>query len=188
MHDTGFRLPEEKRARLAQLYSPRGTEFGWDRAWAFSEEQRLEVADPEFSRAYHEGGVFESGGAGLASTIDDYYRFAQMLANGGELDGVRILAPGTVALMRRDHLGSMDRSGLWSMDGFGLGVGIVVDMAGKSGELGADGAYGWGGAAGTNFWIDPDSGVVGVFMVQSIPHQTTLSGRFRVLTYQALLE
>ena len=188
MRDTSFRIPENKRERLAQLYSPLNTTLGWDQPWQFSAEQRLEVADPAFSRSYFEESLFESGGAGLLSTTDDYLRFAQMLANDGILDGVRLLAPGTVDLLRRDHLQNMDRSNLWRMDGFGLGVGVVENTAEVSGELGADGSYGWGGAAGTNCWIDPENGIVGLFMVQSVPHQTTLSGRFRVLTYQALID
>jgi len=188
MTDTGFVVPKEKQARLTQLYSPVGTVLDWDTPWQFNTETLLEPADPELTQPYLDGSRFESGGAGLVSTMADYLRFALMLANEGELDGVRLLAPTTVEHMRSDHLHGIDSSGLWSMDAFGLGVGIITDTARRSGELGADGAYGWGGAAGTNFWIDPEEDIVGIFMVQSVPHQTPLAKLFRVLTYQALVD
>jgi CubicO group peptidase (beta-lactamase class C family) len=188
MRDTGFRVSAAQRPRLAQLYSPAGSTLAWDARWRYGDKTRLEVADPRFSAGYFDGSTFESGGAGLVSTTSDYLRFAQMLAGEGEVDGVRLLAPGTVRLLRRDQLNGLDSSELWGADGFGLGVGIVRDVAGRSGELGADGAYGWGGAAGTNFWIDPEHDIVGLFMTQSVPHQAKLAARFRVLTYQALIE
>ncbi|EAQ99218.1 serine hydrolase domain-containing protein [Congregibacter litoralis] len=188
MYDTFFVIPEEKRSRLAQLYTPKGTVMDWNSPWQFSAETELVPADPELTQGYLDGSLFESGGGGLISSTDDYLRFALMLANGGSLNGVQILSPKTIEHMRKNHLGTADSSGLWGMDGFGLGVGVIESTAGKSGELGADSAYGWGGAAGTNFWVDPVDNVVGVFMVQSVPHQTPLAKRFRVLTYQALVE
>jgi CubicO group peptidase (beta-lactamase class C family) len=188
MKDTGFVVPEDKQGRLTQLYSPVGTVLDRDTPWQFTGETRLEPANPELTEPFLDGSLFESGGGGLVSTTADYLRFALMLANGGELDGVRLLAPATVEHMRSNHIQGIDSSGLWSMDAFGLGVGIVTDTARRSGELGADGAYGWGGAAGTNFWIDPDEDIIGIFMVQSVPHQTPLAKLFRVLTYQALID
>jgi len=187
MTDTHFVVPEGKRARLAQLYSPRGTTMAWDAPWQFSDEQALEVADPELTRGYLEGNVFESGGGGLVSTAEDYLPFARMLAGDGAVDGVRLLAPLTVRHLRRNHVAGLATDDLYSIDGFGLGVGVSMDP-GVTGELGADGSYGWGGAAGTLFWVDPVDDIVGIFMTQSVPHQTTLADTFRVLTYQALLE
>ena len=187
MTNTHFVVPEGKRDRLAQLYSPRGTTMAWDAPWQFSDEQALEVADPELTRGYLEGNVFESGGGGLVSTAEDYLRFAQMLAGDGAVDGVRLLAPLTVRHLRRNHVAGLATDDLYSIDGFGLGVGVSMDP-GVTGELGADGSYGWGGAAGTLFWVDPVDDIVGIFMTQSVPHQTTLADTFRVLTYQALLE
>jgi CubicO group peptidase (beta-lactamase class C family) len=181
-------VPEEKRDRLTQLYSPAGTTMSWDGPWRFTTETRLVPADPEITRPYLDGSVFESGGAGLVSSAEDYMRFALMLAGGGELNGVRLLSPRTVEHMRKNHLGDIDSSGLWGMEAFGLGFGIIADSAGKSGELDGDGAYGWGGAAGTNYWVDPNENLVGLFMVQSIPHQTPLGKKFRILTYQALID
>jgi CubicO group peptidase (beta-lactamase class C family) len=188
MKDTFFVVPQAKQSRLAQLYSPVGTNMNWNSAWQLSDETRLVPADPELSTGYLEGTTFESGGAGLVSSAEDYMRFALMLAGGGQFNGVRLLSPRTVEHMHKDHLGDINRSELWGLDGFGLGFGIVEDTAGKSGELGADGAYGWGGAAGTLYWVDPEEDIVGVFMVQSIPHQTPLSKKFRVLVYQALID
>ena len=187
MVDTHFVLPENKWPRLAQLYSPVGTEISWGKPWKLSASTDLEVADPELSRGYFDGSFFESGGAGLVSSTRDYLRFALMLLNEGELDGVRLLAPGTVRLLRSNHLQGIDSSELRGLGGFGLGVGITLDPAAESGELVPAGTFGWGGAAGTLAWIDPDNGIVGVFMTQSVPHQTTLSRRFQVLSYQAFL-
>ncbi len=188
MDDTSFVVPNAKQERLAQLYSPAGTELSWDQPWQFSTETELVPADPELTRPYLDGSLFESGGAGLVSTSEDYLRFALMLAGGGAYNGVRLLAPGTVRHMQGNHIQGMDRSGLWGMGAFGLGVGVTGDPAGANGELGSEKAYGWGGAAGTNFWVDPENNIVGLFMVQSVPHQTPLAKRFRVLTYQAFME
>lgn len=188
MRDTHFVLPESKHQRLAQLYTPVGARISWDKPWVLSSSTELEIADPEASKPYLEGGVFESGGAGLVSTARDYLRFALVLLGEGELDGIRLLSPGTVRLLRADHLYNVDSRELGGFDGFGLGVGMTANPAQKSGELGAAGSYGWGGAAGTNAWIDPANGIVGIFMTQSVPHQTTLAQRYKVLVYQALLE
>ena len=187
MKDTFFVVPEHKRSRLAQLYSPLGTQLDWSTLWTFTAEQRLVPADPELTRAYLDGSQFESGGAGLVSTSADYLRFALMLAGGGAYQGVRLLAPGTVRHMQGNHIQNLDSSGLWNSGAFGLGVGIAGDTAAESGELGAAAAYGWGGAAGTNFWVDPANDIVGLFMVQSMLHQTNLARKFRVLTYQAFM-
>lgn len=188
MQDTFFVVPQDKHSRLAALYTPKGTVMDWNTPWQFTAETELVPADPELTRPYLDGSLFQSGGGGLISSSNDYLRFALMLANGGSLNGVRLLSPRTIEHMRKNHLGSADSSGLWGMDGFGLGVGIVESTAGKNGELGADSAYGWGGAAGTNFWVDPTENIVGLFMVQSVPHQTPLAKKFRVLTYQALID
>ena len=185
MKDTFFRVPQPKQARLAQLYQPQGTAQGLMTYLTPSRSNRLEVAHASTSRNYQPDATFESGGGGLVSTTRDYLRFAQMMLNGGALDGVRLLSPKTVSLMSRDHLDGVPfgRPGT----GFGLGFGIAVDV-GASGELGSDGEYNWGGAAGTRFWIDPQERLIGIFMVQSRPHRTPLAQRFKTLTYQALVE
>jgi CubicO group peptidase (beta-lactamase class C family) len=183
MNDTFFVIPEEKLPRLAQLYQPEGTPEGLMTYLAPARSNDLEVAHISTSRNFVSGATFESGGGGLLSTADDYMRFAQMLLNGGELAGVRILGSKTVEFMSRDHLDAapFGRPGV----GFGLGFGVVLDV-GATGELGSDGEYNWGGAAGTRFWIDPKEDMIGVFMVQSRPHRTQLASRFKTLVYQAL--
>ncbi|MEZ5598768.1 MAG: serine hydrolase domain-containing protein [Pseudomonadales bacterium] len=183
MKDTAFTVPVEKQERFAQLYAPKGTP-GSSNAWlANVQSNELEVANDFANRNYRPGATFESGGGGLVSTAEDYLRFCQMMLNGGELDGRRYLSPHTVALMSRNTLKDvrMDRPGV----GFGLDFAVVED-AGAAGDSGSDGEYNWGGAAGTRFWIDPKENIVGVFMVQSLPHRTTLASKFKVLTYQSL--
>lgn len=186
MKDTAFVVPAEKLDRFAQLYTPEGSAQG---IAGFRNMGRgpLVVADAQVSAGYMEGATFESGGAGLASTARDYLRFSQMMLNGGELDGVRILSPKTVELITTNHLGDLQMGFGRSGVGFGLGFAVSLDQ-GHIGEIGSPGEYSWGGAAGTRFWIDPEEELIGIFMVQSIPHRTRLAQTFRVLTYQAIVE
>ena len=141
----------------------------------------------EDGRERVDGALFESGGGGLISTARDYLRFSQMLLNGGELDGVRILSPKTIQLMTTNHLGEMPMGFGRRGVGFGLGFGVVLNP-GDVGEVSSAGEYNWGGAAGTRFWIDPEEQLIGLFMVQSIPHRTRLADDFKVLTYSAMTE
>ncbi len=115
-------------------------------------------------------GVWESGGGGMVSTAMDYARFAQMMANGGALDGKRYLSPKTVAFMTSDHLGSaVARTPLYLPGpGYGFGLGFAVRTAGGEAAFPADvGTYYWGGAGGTYFWVEPKSELVVVLMLQS---------------------
>lgn len=186
MTDTSFTIPESKRARLAQLYAPEGTP-GSLNAWLTPNSgSKLVVADDFANVGYQPGATFESGGAGLLSSAMDYLRFCQMLLNGGEVNGVRLLAPRTVELMRSNHLGEASGLGRPGV-GFGLDFAVLLDP-GAAGDMGSVGEYNWGGAAGTRFWIDPVQNLIGVFMVQSLPHRTTLASQFKVLTYQALID
>lgn len=131
-----------------------------------------------------------SGGGGLVSTTGDYLRFAQMLLNKGELDGVRLLGRKTVERMTTDSLPlgvSLDNDPSRGV-GFGLGVSVLNDL-GKSKVLGSVGNYGWGGAANTNFWIDPKEELIGILMLQFMPPDTyPVIIDFRNLTYQALVD
>ena len=185
MRDTFFRVPKNKLDRFAQLYQPEGTGEGLMTYLSPARSNTLEVAHTSTSRTYQTDATFESGGGGLVSSASDYMRFAQMMLNGGELDGVRILSPKTVSMMSRDHLDGAP--GMRPGTGFGLGFGVVLDV-GATGEAGSDGEYNWGGAAGTRFWIDPEERLIGLFMVQSRPHRTPLAQRFKALTYQALID
>jgi CubicO group peptidase (beta-lactamase class C family) len=185
MRDTGFTVSADQQPRFAQLYSPEGVGNGGFAAQASGDG--LEVADPARSRRYIEGGLFESGGGGLVSTTRDYLRFSQMLLNGGELDGVRILSPKTIELMTTNHLGDIPMGFGRTGAGFGLGFGLVLDP-GRVGEVSSAGEYNWGGAAGTRFWVDPEENLIGIFMVQSLPHRTRLGSEFKHLTYQAMVD
>jgi CubicO group peptidase (beta-lactamase class C family) len=126
---------------------------------ATSGEALLDPARAFSNTAYH------SGGGGMSGNIGDYARFAQMLLNGGELDGARILRPETVRQMTANLTGDMAtlRGPGW---GFGLGVGVVTDPAAAKTRL-PEGSYGWGGIYGTQFWVDPRNRVVGVVMTQT---------------------
>ena len=185
MKDTAFKINEGNKDRLTQLYKPEGVTA--DNYFSPATGSGLEVADAFISAGYIYGGKFESGGGGLVATARDYMRFSQMMLNGGELDGVRILSPKTVDLMTTNHIGDMGlgfgRKGV----GFGLDFAVVLNP-GEVGEVSSAGEYNWGGAAGTRFWIDPQEQLIGLFMVQSIPHRTRLAGDFKVMTYQALVE
>jgi len=185
MQDTAFKVNEGNKDRLAQLYKPEGVTA--DNYFSPATGSGLEVADAFMSAGYIYGVKFESGGGGLVATARDYLRFSQMMLNGGELDGVRILSPKTVDLMTTNHIGDLGlgygRKGI----GFGLDFAVVLNP-GELGEVSSAGEYNWGGAAGTRFWIDPQEQLIGLFMVQSIPHRTRLADDFKVMTYQALVE
>lgn len=180
MVDSGFCTPPGAADRLAMLYS-------------IGEDGNLEVTDAPCGRDHTRLDPFCAGGAGLVSTITDYARFAQMLANGGELDDARVLSPHTVAMMGANHLpaalcpfGEPPALGC----GFGLGVSVVQDPA-AAGLLNGPGSFGWSGLANTNYWVDPANETLGVIMMQFIQPPTfpgyPTTQQFRNLVYQALV-
>ncbi len=129
-----------------------------------------------------------SGGGGLVSTGADYLWFAQMLLNLGELEGVRLLGRKTLELMTMDHLGGTMHPFDGTASGFGLGFGVVTDLAGTL-ETGSAGSYGWGGAANTNSWVDPVEDLIGLLMLQYMPSGThPVIPDFRTALYQALVD
>jgi CubicO group peptidase (beta-lactamase class C family) len=130
--------------------------------------------------------TFIGGASGLYSTAADYWRFAQMLANGGEWNGKRILGPKTIAWMAQNHIGEMPS---FRAPGtrFGLGLAVVTDP-GATGLPYSKGTYYWSGSQGTLFWIDPAEQVVGVLMVQLTPNRLKLRERFSALVYGAIVE
>ena len=177
MTDTHFYLPRSKVARLAALYRP-------------DSDGRIELQESpdENSRWVKEPHVYFSGAGGLVSTTSDYFRFHQMMLNGGELDGARILGPRTVRLMTANHTGDL---AIWLRgpgSGFGLGYAVVLDQ-GPSAMPAAEGSYAWGGAYCTVFWVDPADEVIGILMTQVRPY-THLNIRrdFQTLAYQALID
>lgn len=118
----------------------------------------------------------------MLSTASDYARFLQMLLNGGELDGARLLSPKTVELMTSNHVGSLYNEGRL---GFGLGF-EIVEHVGRSGRHGSVGEFSWGGAYFTRFWVDPQERLVAVFMAELLPSGgLDLQNKFRALVYQA---
>jgi CubicO group peptidase (beta-lactamase class C family) len=130
--------------------------------------------------------TYFSGGAGLVSTARDYARFAQMLLNGGELDGVRLLSPKTIELMTASHTSDLPPSGLVGGGAnFGLGFRVVTDL-GATQTLGSNGLYGWSGIYGTVFWVDPREKLVAIMLVQRYPG-SPVAAAFQPLVYQAIV-
>jgi len=173
MKDTQFFLPPAERGRLAAVYAS-GPDGKIVRAPDGARGQGDYVDGPR--RSF-------SGGAGLLSTARDYARFLEMIRNGGALDGVRILAPRTVKLMTTNQVGT-----LHSSTGLGHGLGFeTTDRFGANG-LDSEGAFGWGGAYGSVYRVDPDARLVMVLMIQLIPDATDIRTKFPTLVYQALLE
>lgn len=171
MADTCFFLPVEKADRLAPVY---GIKDG-----VLTLQETSETSD-----YIHGPRKCFSGGAGLLSTISDYGRFLQMLLNGGELDGARILGPKTVELMHANHTGKKYER---DTSAFGLGFWVNDDL-GYYGELGTEGSYGWGSAYFPQYLIDPKERMVAIFMTQLMPAGgLDLNQKFKVLTYQALI-
>ena len=138
-----------------------------------------------------------SGGGGMVSTAEDYYRFAQMLGNGGELDGKRIVAPSSVKLMGSNHVPPELLTGKFGIGlqvmrpGFGYGYNCAVEFDPAEANLpDGKGTFFWDGAAGTWFWIDPTNDVVFVGMIQRLlgPASPNLEFESRAVVYQALVD
>jgi len=176
MEDTGFYVPEEKIGRFAALYKAKETDD-------VGHEGTLYLGD--FSKLP----LFLSGGGGLVSTAWDYMRFCQMLLNGGELDGVRLLGRKTVELMTTNHLTNelIQQGNMAKGFGFGLGFAVLMDVA-QSETVGSEGEYSWGGAASTGFWINPEEELIGILMTQFIPYTGRFTEDLKVLTYQAIID
>lgn len=154
MRDTHFYLPEAKRSRLAVVYNLQdGLTRAPDGPGMRTQGQYVEGPRSSFS-----------GGAGLLSTARDYARFLQMMLDGGELEGTRILSPSSVDLMTRNHVGDLSAAGM----GFGLGFSIRLDV-GAAGQQGSEGEFGWGGAYHSSYWVDPVESLVVVYFTQVIP-------------------
>ncbi len=177
MVDTGFHVPQEKWDRLAALYTP-------------NPDKTIKRHAGLPQESYKKPATLLSGGGGLVSTAMDYARFVQMLINGGELDGARILSRKTVELLNSDHLGNLPRAGGLLAPGYGFGLTFAVNLGpGKVGSIGSEGEYFWGGAAGTRFWIDPKEQMIGIFMIQILPHTDLIYGtQFKQLAYQAIVD
>ena len=187
MKDTAFTVPADKLGRLTTLsgFDPKAGKLS-------SMSGMMEELVHDYSKPRR----IESGGGGLVSTTDDYARFAQMLANGGALDGARILSPGSVKLMGtnaipRPAFDIPNGNGIRFGDALGYGLGVmVVNEPAAIGSLEGKGTLSWDGAASSWFWVDPANDVVFVGMIQVMggPVRLDLEALSRTLTYQALLD
>ena len=184
MVDTAFAVTPDRASRLAANYGRR-------------RDKSLVCIDDPATSTYLQTPKFLSGGGGLTGTTADYVRFAEMLRQGGTLDGERILGPRTLALMHRNHLlngqdltqmaiGSFAETA-YSGVGFGLGFAMSLDEV-ATGSLGV-GDYYWGGAASTIFWVDPIEDLVAVFMTQLIPSSTfDFRGQLKSIIYSSIVD
>lgn len=174
MKDTGFDVPPEKRHRLAKTYKH-------GREGKLVEDKPLLETWPQAGRG------IESGGAGIFSTAGDFARFAQMLCNGGALEGKRILGRKTVELMTANHMLSLpDNKGAGRAKGFGLGVEVTTDL-GRLSMPSSVGQFGWYGAATTYCQIDPCERIVAIALAQHFPfNEHKFFAAFQTAYYQAL--
>jgi CubicO group peptidase (beta-lactamase class C family) len=183
MVDTAYHVPPEKVHRLVTLYGP-------------TEKGTLQVLDEAIEGDYTQAATLQPGGHGLVSTAADYLRFAQCILNKGDLDGVRLLGRKTAEMMAANHLSPallpIHYNGIINNTvpgiGFGLGFRVMLDI-GLAGIIGSAGSYGWGGAANTLFWIDPQEQLIGILMVQFLTDNVhPIRNDFRTLVYQALVD
>lgn len=175
MKDTFFEVPPAKRNRLTGYYAHNGA--------------TLALVDSPDSGSYTRPPLMFSGGGGLVSTVPDYLRFAQMILNGGELDGVRVLRRETVAQMLSNQLppALVPIAVVAPIEGTGFGLGFSVVVAPRPGHPSDVGRAGWGGYANTFFWIDPPRRLIAMVFTQYFPFGAhNLEEEFRRLVYQAV--
>jgi CubicO group peptidase (beta-lactamase class C family) len=188
MKDTGFWLGPDKADRLATVHWMKdGKLTPLDEAHGHPEGDQA-LIQPWSVNSYTVNHKRKGGSYGLVATAEDYWRFAQMILNGGELNGVRILSPRTVHFMEQDHLGPAGIPEFEKGRGFGLGFEVIENQAAAA-TLGSDGGLSWGGAAATNFWIDPKEDIVVIAMTQHMraPAAQEAVARMRTLVYSALI-
>lgn len=185
MNDTGFVVPASKKDRLAKLYTLTKEGKLQPSPLCMTSQECIEKFPNAVPSVLQSMGM-QSGGGGLTSTAYDYLHFCQMLLDQGQYNGKRLLSRKTVQLMSSDNLGTIPGMG----PGSGFGLGFAVSKApGEAGMMGSPGEYNWGGAAGTRFWIDPQEQLIGIFMIQILPHNGLEYGsEFRVLTYQSIAD
>jgi CubicO group peptidase (beta-lactamase class C family) len=175
MADTHFFLPEKKLPRFSLAYTP-------------GEDKKITPADPDTTESFwlSKPGIYFMGSGGLVSTAADYFRFANMLMNGGRSGKVRILSRKTVELMTRNHIG--DRP-VWLTgpgNGFGLGFGVVMDR-GQTHNMATEGSYTWGGAFCTYWWNDPKENLFGMMLTQVRPYDhLNIRMDFQTIATQAI--
>ena len=173
MNDTWFYLPADRLPRLASAYTKE--------AGALKKLTAPGPANPN--------GRFFSGAGGLAGTAEDYFRLCQMLLNGGQLDGTRLVSRKTIEMMTANQIGHIP---LWQDNyrGYGFGLGFRVrENLGASLTLGSVGEFGWGGAYGTYFWVDPKEQMIGILMIQLSPYaHINIRPEFQNVVTQAIAD
>ncbi|MCY3834460.1 MAG: serine hydrolase [Chloroflexi bacterium] len=182
MIDTAFQVSADRLDRFAKLYQFMPQTGGFRE---YKGAPNIPFHD------YTKRAMAPSGGGGLVSTTADYWRFANMLLNQGQLGDSRIIGRKTLEFMTRNHIKpellplAIGPNAIPGR-GFGLGFDVVLDAA-QTGVLNSDGNYGWSGAAATNFWVDPQERLVGIIMTQLMDNMLPFQQDFRALTYQALM-
>jgi CubicO group peptidase (beta-lactamase class C family) len=172
MKDTVFGVPPERADRYPTTYKLNAS--------------GALVTDTPTEDTYRRYTTHPFGGVGVATTAEDFLRFAQMLLNGGQLDRVRILAPKTVELMSSDNL--PPGTAYWAPGmRYGLGVAVLTDPA-QAGNIGSKGEYGWPGLASTWMDIDPQNDLVALLFTQFTPRDVHFDDEFQTLVYQALVK
>lgn len=175
MRDTFSYLPDDRIARFVSPYKPKDGGAGL--------EKRTELGPASRTRQLF------TGGGGLAGTAEDYMRFCQMLIAGGQLDGTRLVSRKTIEAMTANQIGPLTLSDRLDRNyGFGLGFRVRREV-GQSATLGSVGEYGWGGALGTQFWVDPAEKMVGILMIQLYPNDhLNLRHEFQNAVTQAIVD
>jgi len=185
MDDTDFYVPEDKSHRLTSNYE-------------ITKDKGMRLIDPSETSHYLKKPGLYSGGGGLLSTVQDYFKFGQMLLNGGKYEGVHILGRKTVDLMTRNHLpGNVDLTAMVQTTfaetafdgvGYGLGVSVMLDPA-KAQILGSKGEFSWGGMASTFFFADPSEELLVILLTQLVPSTAyPIRRELRVTAYQSLID
>jgi CubicO group peptidase (beta-lactamase class C family) len=178
MTDTYFRLPKEKEGRLMLLYEDSNKGDG------------IVKSTGEYKDYPVREGVYYSGGGGLSSTAMDYAIFEQMLLNEGEYNGIRLLGRKAIQMMRTNQIGDLGAGSIFlsgSTDKFGLGF-EVISLPGSAGVPISQGAFGWAGAFGSLYWIDPGEDLIALLVIQKLGNYTDLRNKFIATVYQAIEE
>jgi len=176
MKDTYFYLPKEKRNRLATLYSEDSTKH------IIKDGETYELNGTMYVNYPNMDGTYYSGGGGLSSTAYDYSIFMQMLLNGGEYNGKRILSRSSIRMMTSNQIGDID----FGDDKFGLGFGIVTERGAAKTPV-SPGTFSWGGMFSSSYWIDPKENIIAQFFLQQFPNShSDIHEKFKALVYQAI--
>ena len=195
MDQSGFEVEEAHASNIVDMFGNidlLATNVGFDELVSATITEPNKLLD--LTSTYpHDNPNHARGGHGLFMTIDDYFCFAQMLLNGGELDGNRILGRKTVELMHCNHLPlallpfGLNDLVMWTGYGFGLGLRVCINPA-QTNLTGSVGEFGWAGAAKTYYWVDPKEEIVGIFMCQRLSYFQVPERDFQALVYQALID